>query len=89
MIRADDEVVYWQSFQQLIMGLEVARQGGEISDDTYMKMIRKFLPMMKPSTQERKDAEKTRPMIDPVLAQQNGNSRGVPALAAGPQGNNE
>jgi len=56
--RADDLVVYMQSFQQLVMGLEVAVERGEISDETYRRMIKPFLPAMKAIKQEAKDAEK-------------------------------
>lgn len=45
-IRPDDQLVIAQAFQQMIMGLEVAAQRGEISDETYMETIRSFLPMM-------------------------------------------
>lgn len=58
-VRPDDEVVTMQAFQQLIMGLEVARQRGEISDATYQNAIRSFLPSMKSNA-----AEKSTP--DPV-----------------------
>lgn len=47
MVRTDDLMIYMQAFQQLLMGLEVARQSGEISDDTYQNTIRPFLPFMK------------------------------------------
>jgi hypothetical protein len=89
MIRTDDTVVYWQAFQQLVMGLEVARQGGEISDETYMKMVRSFLPLMKPSTQERKDAEKDRPVLPAAQGNGAGAPQNVPAITGGPQGRNE
>jgi hypothetical protein len=56
--RADDLVVYMQSFQQLVMGLEVAVERGEISDETYRRMIKPFLPAMKSIEQEAKDAKK-------------------------------
>src|SRR5580765_4052253 len=57
MARPDDLVVHMQAFQQLVMGLEVALASGEISDETYMRMIREFLPAMKPISQEKKDAD--------------------------------
>jgi hypothetical protein len=59
-IRADDEVVRMQAFQQLVMGLEVARGRGEISDETYQNMVRMFLPVMGSNSKE-----KSTP--DPVL----------------------
>jgi hypothetical protein len=57
IIRVDDAVVFYQAFQQLVMGLEVAAQRGEISDQTYRRMIKEFLPVMKSSVQEGRDAE--------------------------------
>jgi hypothetical protein len=57
MARVDDLVVEAQAFQQLVMGLEVAVDRGEISEETYMKMLKQFLPAMKSTTQERKDVE--------------------------------
>jgi hypothetical protein len=53
VVRADDQVVTMQAFQQLMMGLEVARQRGEISDNTYQDAMRQFLPMMGPNAQEK------------------------------------
>lgn len=55
IVRPDDEFVMMQAFQQLVMGLEVARSRGEISDDTYMSSIRAFLPQMKSPSIEKKD----------------------------------
>lgn len=55
VVRTDDEFVQMQAFQQLVMGLEVARSRGEISDETYMASIRQFLPAMKAPTEEKKD----------------------------------
>jgi len=57
MARPDDLVVHMQAFQQLVMGLEVALASGEISDETYMRMIKEFLPAMKSISQEKKDAD--------------------------------
>ncbi len=57
MVRVDDLVVYAQAFQQMVMGLEVAVDRGEISNETYMKMIKEFLPAMKSISQETKDIE--------------------------------
>jgi hypothetical protein len=57
MVRVDDLVVYTQAFQQLVMGLEVAVQRGEISDETYRRMIKLFLPAMKNTSQEALDAK--------------------------------
>src|SRR5215831_12358184 len=55
VVRTDDEFIQMQAFQQLVMGLEVARQRGEISDETYMKSLRSYLPGMKAPSQEEKD----------------------------------
>lgn len=57
IIRVDDEVVFYQAFQQLVMGLEVAAERGEISDETYRRMLKQFLPIMKSSAQEGREAE--------------------------------
>jgi hypothetical protein len=59
IVRPDDEFVTMQAFQQLVMGLEVARASGEISDETYMNSIRAFLPGMKSPSQEAKDIPPT------------------------------
>lgn len=67
MIREDDRFVHFQALQQLIMGLEVAAQSGEISDATYMKMLRTFIPMMQNSTTEKAAAKSNTAL---VLAQQ-------------------
>lgn len=53
IVRADDQVVVMQAFQQLVMGLEVARARGEISDATYQRMIAQFLPVMGSPAQEK------------------------------------
>lgn len=53
VVRADDQIVQMQAFQQLVMGLEVARARGEISDDTYQNMLRDFLPSMGSNSSER------------------------------------
>jgi hypothetical protein len=98
-VRADDQLILMQALQMLIMGLEVAKQSGEISDTTYREMIRPFMPFMKNPEQEEKDAEDNKPaaIAEPLPQDpsQNGNSNGssngktkVP-LAAGPQGRNE
>lgn len=92
LIRADDEVVYWQAFQQLVMGLETAKQEGQISDETYSKMLSKFLPVMKPTSQEKRQAEKDqkdRLALLPVATNGTGDPSKVPAIAGGPQGRNE
>jgi hypothetical protein len=57
IIRPDDLVVETQSFQQLVMGLEVAVARGEISDETYRRMIKQYLPAMKSIQQEALDAK--------------------------------
>lgn len=46
VVRSDDQMILMQAFQQLVMGLEVAKQSGEISDETYQRMVRTFLPVM-------------------------------------------
>ena len=58
IVREDDRFVHMQALQQLIMGLEVAAQSGEISDETYRKMLRTIIPVMKNSGQEATDANK-------------------------------
>jgi hypothetical protein len=90
-VRADDQMVLMQALQQLIMGLEVAKQSGTISDRTYQEMIRMFIPMMKNPEQESKDAEKnTLPALPLPAGTGNGNGSGKQAqIAAGPQGRNE
>lgn len=93
-VRADDQMVLMQALQQLIMGLEVAKQSGVISDRTYQEMIRMFIPMMKNPEQESKDAEGNTfpalPLPEPAAAGGNGNGSGSKAkIAAGPQGRNE
>jgi hypothetical protein len=78
--RPDDQFVTMQAFQQLVMGLEVARERGEITDDTYRRAIREFLPHMLPSDEEGKKAEKeTEAKPEP---------KALPVVA-GPQGANE
>jgi len=69
IVRTDDEFVQMQAFQQLVMGLEVARTRGEISDETYMNSIRAFLPGMKAPSEEKKDIPPPPP---------------IPALPSGP-----
>jgi hypothetical protein len=80
VIRADDEVVHMQAFQQLVMGLEVARQRGEISDETYQNMLRHYLPVMGSNTNELQPPE-------PAPVPQAG-PRPLP-IQGGPQGRNE
>jgi hypothetical protein len=71
MARVDDLVVYSQAFQQLVMGLEVAIDRGEISNETYQRMIKEFLPAMKSTAQEQKDieADKKKAQADAQAAQ--------------------
>jgi len=85
IVRKDDELVFAQAFQQVLMGLEVAAQRGEISDTTYRETIRQFLPLMAGSATEAQNALPAAP--------QNGNTpssgtSSVP-IKAGPQGGNE
>src|SRR5436190_16911691 len=99
IIRPDDQILVTQAFQQLVMGLEVAAERGEISDETYRRMINQFLPVMKTSTQEEKDAEKSmekrvqRAKVAQQAVQpdpsQNGHVPGGTPVIAGPQGKNE
>jgi hypothetical protein len=91
-VRADDQMVLMQALQQLIMGLEVAKQSGVISDRTYQEMIRMFIPMMKNPKQEAKDAESNVILELPPAPGDtaNGNGSGSKAkIAAGPQGKGE
>ena len=98
-VRADDQLILMQALQMLIMGLEVAKQSGEISDTTYREMIRPFMPFMKNPDQEEKDAENNKPaaIAEPLPEEPSGNgnsqngTNGKKAvqLAAGPQGRNE
>jgi hypothetical protein len=69
IVRADDLVVYMQAFQQLVMGLEVAVQRGEISDETYRRMIKLFLPAMKSTSQEAIDAKSNLQLPAPTPVQ--------------------
>jgi hypothetical protein len=81
IVRVDDEVVFYQAFQQLVMGLEVAAERGEISDETYMRMIKQFLPVMKSSMQESKEAERDlekRQARMPEIPQQTGQNGNQP-----------
>lgn len=85
VVRVDDLMIQMQAFQQLIMGLEVAAQRGEISDETYRHAIRTFLPHMKASSQEERDAQ--------ASVQRNAEIQRQLApptpVVAGPQGENE
>lgn len=82
VVRSDDNLILMQAFQQLVMGLEVAAQRGEISDTTYRETIRRFLPVMKSPQQEATDAAKN---VQPAIP----GNQPVPAIAGGPQGGNE
>lgn len=55
--REEAIVTMTQAFTQLVTGLEIAAQRKIISDNTYREAMRIFLPMMKPPSQEAKDAE--------------------------------
>lgn len=91
-IRPDDQLVLAQAFQQVIMGLEVAAQRGEISADTYRETIRQFLPLMAGGAEEAKNAM---PMLMPAQPGGNPSNGNTPAgtssvpVKAGPQGSNE
>jgi hypothetical protein len=82
-IRVDDQMVQMQAFQQLVMGLEVARGRGEISDETYQNMLRQFLPVM--ATNQKELSPPDAPAVPPAPA---GNPS-KPAIVGGPQGKNE
>ena len=87
-IRADDALLVNQALQQLTMALEVAKQSGEISDQTYREMIRPFMPFMKNPEQEAEDAKKNVPaaIVGPA------GSEDTPepvAVSGGQQGRNE
>jgi hypothetical protein len=84
-IRPDDEVVQMQALQQLIMGLEVARDRGEISDETYQNTIRPYLPMMK-SNKSEFSPPPPQPVLGPGL---NPPAPSPKQITAGPQGQNE
>jgi len=78
IVRPDDLVVETQAFQQLVMGLEVAVARGEISDETYRRMIKQFLPAMKSTQQEALDAKDNLSLPAPVQPDQQPNSAAVP-----------
>jgi hypothetical protein len=86
-IRPDDRLVLAQAFQQMIMGLEVAAQRGEISDETYRETIREYLDQMQGNAYEAAHA-----IVPPPAAlagnQPSSSSQPVP-VAGGPQGKNE
>jgi hypothetical protein len=86
-IRPDDQLVLMQAFQQVLMGLEVAAQRGEISDETYRETIRQFLPYMHSDAYERANAIEPPPAALPAGNAPVGTSA-VP-VKAGPQGGNE
>lgn len=67
VIRPDDQVVTMQAFQQLVMGLEIARQRGEISDATYQDAIRTFLPWMGSNATEKSQPDQpAQPQLPPA-----------------------
>jgi hypothetical protein len=65
------------------MGLEVARQRGEISDETYQNMLRRFLPQMGTNA-----AEFNPPPELPALGPGQPANQ-PPPIRGGPQGRNE
>lgn len=87
-VRADDEVVTMQAFQQLVMALEVARERGEISDETYQDMIRRFVPVMKSNAKEFTPPP-PQPALPPAGGTLSGGANGRTPVVAGPQGRNE
>ena len=94
-VRADDEVVFMQAFQQLVMALEVARERGEISDETYQSMIRRFVPVMKSNAQEFTpppppvDLQRLGGTDRAITQTASGSQGGRTPVVAGPQGRNE
>lgn len=94
VVRADDQLIMAQAFQQILMGLEVALQAGEISDKTYRETINMFLPLMEGGPAESKqaaaDLKKRLAALPPAPQPTNGNkpSSSVP-IKSGPQGANE
>lgn len=88
IVRPDDEVVHLQAFQQLMMGLEVARQAGKISDETYVAMMRHFVPVIDSPKAELAQAERDNPPL-PMQLPVGGNGNGNLPIQGGPQGRNE
>jgi hypothetical protein len=80
-VRLDDAVVQAQAFQQMIMGLEAAYQSQQISSETYMQEIRRFLPFMQQPSQE-KQGTMAPPLALPAASTN-------PPVKAGPQGKGE
>lgn len=81
--RPDDQLIEAQAFQQIVMGLEAAKASGEISEETYAKMIAMFIPMMKDPAKEvsqgKADLKAAQAALPPAP---------VPVVG-GPQGRNE
>lgn len=87
-IRPDDRLVLAQAFQQMIMGLEVAAQRGEISDETYRETIREYLDRMHSDSYEEQNAIKPPPAALPPAGNTPSSSSQPPAIEAGKQGVN-
>lgn len=87
-IRPDDRLVLAQAFQQMIMGLEVAAQRGEISDETYRETIREYLDRMHSDSYEERNAIPPPPAALPAGAAPTSSNQPVP-VKAGQQGANE
>jgi hypothetical protein len=85
-IRPDDRLVLAQAFQQMIMGLEVAAQRGEISDETYRETIREFLDRMHGDAYEERNA--ILPLPAPGNTPAGSSSSQPPAIEASKQGAN-
>jgi hypothetical protein len=85
-IRPDDRLVLAQAFQQMVMGLEVAAQRGEISDETYRETIREFLDRMHGDAYEERNAIMPAPAPGNVPAPSS--SSQPAAIEAGKQGAN-
>lgn len=85
-VRPDDRLVLAQAFQQMIMGLEVAAQRGEISDETYRETIREYLDKMHSDSYEARNAIPAVPAPGNTPAPSS--SSQPPAIEAGKTGAN-
>lgn len=83
-VRTDDQFIEAQAFQQVVMGLEAAKASGEISEETYAKMIAMFVPMMKDPAKEvqqgKADLKAAQAALPPAP---------VPVIPGGSQGRGE
>jgi hypothetical protein len=83
-----DLVNQMQALQQLVMAVEVATTRGLMSDQTGRQTIRPFVPAMKDSQAEARDAKGNVQLLA-AQATQNGNSPNGVATGAGVGGKNE